>query len=107
MQTIILILYLSSFLLKHTKTLTKKNSLENLTDTAKYFFYMIFQFAKLKGKKKQKQIKIIIEEDQLHELTTDTWRIFQLYFYKNLFNPLSNSKILNDKFLSEKQKKHY
>ena len=58
---------------------------------------MIFQFAKLKGKKKN-QIKIIIAEDQLQELTTYTCGIFQLYFYKNLSNPLSNSKIINDEF---------
>ena len=32
----------------------EKNSRENLTDTAKDFFHMIFQFAKLKVKKKPK-----------------------------------------------------
>ena len=58
---------------------------------------MIFQFAKLKGKKKNIKIKIV--EDQRQELTTDTCGIFQLYFYKNLFNPLSDSKIINDEFL--------
>ena len=40
----------------------------------KDFFHVIFQFAKLKSKKKQ--IKIIIVEDQLQELTTDTRGIF-------------------------------
>ena len=36
---------------------------------------MIFQFAKLKGEKKTP--KIVIPEDQLQELTTDTCGIFQ------------------------------
>ena len=60
---------------------------------------MIFQFAKLRGKKK-KQIKIIIVEDQLQELTTDLCGIFQLYFYKILFKRLSDSKIINNEFLN-------
>ena len=47
---------------------------------------------------------MFIVKDQLQELTTDTWRIFQLYFYKNLFNLLSDSKIINDEFLSKKKK---
>ena len=61
---------------------------------------MIYHFAKLKGQKKQ--MKIIIVEDQLQEFTTDTCEVFQLYFYKNLFNPLGDSKIINDEFLSKK-----
>ena len=41
-------------------------------------------------------------DDQLQELTADTGGIFQLYFYKNLFDPDSNSKIFNDEFLTKK-----
>ena len=44
-------------------------------------------------------MKIILLDDQLQELTTDTCGIFQLYFQKNLFHPASNSKIINDEFL--------
>ena len=33
---------------------------------------------------------------------TDTCGIFQRYFYKNLFDPDSDSKILNDQFLTKK-----
>ena len=43
----------------------------------------------------------MIVEDQLQELTTDTCGIFQLYFYKNIFNPLSDSKTMN--FYQKKQ----
>ena len=44
-------------------------------------------------------MKIIMSDDQLQELTTGTCGIFQLYFYKHLFDPDSDSKILNDEFL--------
>ena len=64
---------------------------------------MIFHFAKLKDQKNQ--IKIIIVEDQLQELITDTCGIFGLYFYENLFNPLSDSKIINDEFQPKTNKK--
>ena len=64
---------------------------------------MIFHFAKLKDQKNQ--IKIIIVEDQLQEFITDTCGIFGLYFYENLFNPLSDSKIINDEFQPKKKKK--
>ena len=47
-------------------------------------------------------MKIILLDDQLQELTTDTCGIFQLYFYKNLFDPVSDSKITDDEFLTKK-----
>ena len=47
-------------------------------------------------------MKIITLDNQLQELTTDTCGIFQLYFYKNLFDPDSDSKMLNDEFLTKK-----
>ena len=47
-------------------------------------------------------MKIILLDDQLQELTTDTCGIFQLYFYKNLFDPVRDSKIIDDEFLTKK-----
>ena len=47
-------------------------------------------------------MKIILLDDQLQELTTDTCGIFQLYFYKNLFDPVRDSKIIDDEFLTQK-----
>ena len=47
-------------------------------------------------------MKIILLDDQLQELTTDTCGIFQLYFHKNLFDPVSDSKIIADEFLTKK-----
>ena len=48
----------------------------------------------------------MIVEDQLQELTTYTCGIFELYFYKNLFNPLSDNKITNDEFLLKKDNRN-
>ena len=47
-------------------------------------------------------MKIILMDDQLLELTIDTCGIFQLYFYKNLFHPVRDSKIIDNEFLTEK-----
>ena len=38
-------------------------------------------------------------DDQLQKIEMDTCGIFQLYFYVNLFTPLKNSLIVNDKKL--------
>ena len=43
-------------------------------------------------------MEIIMLDDQIQELPTDTGRIFQLYFYQNLFDPDSEIKIINDEF---------
>ena len=47
-------------------------------------------------------MKIILLDDQLQELTTDTCGIFQLYFCKNLFDPVRGSKITDDEILTKK-----
>ena len=46
-------------------------------------------------------MEIVLIDDHLQELTTDTCGIFQLYFYKNLFEPSADSKIINDEFLTK------
>ena len=35
-------------------------------------------------------------EDRIQDLESSTFRIFQLYFYENLFNPNENSKNQNE-----------
>ena len=63
----------------------KEKSLKNLTDTAKGFFHLLSEFGKLKKQQQQKkEMKIVLLDDQLQELTTDTCGIFQLYFYKKI-----------------------
>ena len=48
-------------------------------------------------------MKIILLDDQLQGLTTDTCGIFQPYFYKNLFDPVRGSKIIDDEILTKKK----
>ena len=108
-----MLLYLEKFNKKDTKinlvSLTfsiesykkiKGKSLENLTNTAKDFFHLLSEFVKLKNKKKE--MNIILMVDQLRDLTTNTCGIFQLHFCKNLVDPVSDSKIIDDKFLTKK-----
>ena len=75
---------------------TKK---EQLTKTAQDFFHLLHQFTKLK---KSNEMTIIIVENDLKELTSDICGIFQLYFYKNLFDPNTKSKLINHKNLNKK-----
>ena len=44
----------------------------------------------------------MLDDQQLQELTTGACGIFQLYFYKNLFDLVSDSKIIDDEFLTKK-----
>ena len=60
---------------------TKK---EQLTNTSQNFFYLLTEFSKLK---KTKEINILILEHPVQETTGTTCCLFQLYFYKNIFNP--------------------
>ena len=85
-------------------TKVKEKSLDNLTNIARDFFHLLSEFGKLKKQKKKKEMKIILLDDQLQELTTDTSGIFQLCFYKNLFEPFRDSKIIDDEFLTKKNK---
>ena len=88
-----------TFSIKHYEKI-KEKSLDNLTNTAKDFFHLLFEFGKLK--KQKIETKIILLDDQRQELTTDTCGIFQLYFHKNLFDPVRDSKIIDDEFLTKK-----
>ena len=68
-----------------------------LNETATYFFHLFYQFAKLK---KTNKMNIVIVENDLQELTSPTCGVFQLYFYKNLFDPSIRSSILEQKNLN-------
>ena len=62
-----------------------------LSDTARQFFYFIQSFGnKLKLRS---FINIWMVEDRLQDLESSTCSIFQIYFYKNLFDPGEDSKI--------------
>ena len=45
---------------------------------------------------------VVLVDDKIQEIYLDTCGLFQLYFYKNLFELDENSKILNDEHLTKK-----
>ena len=46
-------------------------------------------------------MNLLILEDTIQKLTTSTCGLFQLYLYKNLFDPDEKSKILNHQRLTK------
>ena len=69
----------------------RKGVLSKLTDTAKDLFHLPSKFSKYHN---VKEMTLYTVDDQLQETTSDTCGIFQLYIYKNLFDPLENSQII-------------
>ena len=69
-----------------------------LTETAQNLFHLMEQFAKLKN---SQCMNIIILENRVQDLLTTDCGPFQLYFYKNLFDPEEKSKILHHQKLTK------
>ena len=65
---------------------------DQLTGTAQKFFHLLEQFAKLK---KTHCMNVLVLENSIQDIISPNCREFQLYFYKNLFDPHEKSKILN------------
>ena len=70
---------------------------DQLTDTAQNFFDLLEQFAKLK---KTHCMNVLILENIIQDLISPNCGEFQLYFYKNLFDPDERSKILSHQTLN-------
>ena len=77
----------------------KQTDLSNLSSTAKDLCHLINEYGKTHNLKNE--IKLYLNYDQLQEFATGTCGIFQLYFYKNLFDPLADSQIIHDEKLTE------
>ena len=71
---------------------------DQLTDTAQNFFDLLEQFAKLK---KTHCMNVLILENIIQDLISPNCGEFQLYFYKNLFDPDERSKILSHQTLNK------
>ena len=63
-------------------------------------FHLINEFAELNRIKDQVILHFV--DDQLQNETSDTCGISQLYFNKNLFDPLKKRKMINDDTLTKK-----
>ena len=67
-----------------------KEEIDSLSDTARDFFYFVQAFGiKLKLRS---FVNIWMVEDRIQDLDSATCRVFQLYFYENLFNPTKTAK---------------
>ena len=69
-----------------------------LSETAQNLFHLLEQFAKLK---QSQCMNILILENRVQNLLTSDCGPFQLYFYKNLFNPDEQSKIVQHQKLTK------
>ena len=65
----------------------RKGILSKLTDTAKDLFHLLSKFSKYHN---VKEMTLYAVDNQLQETASDTCGVFQLYFYKNLFDPLED-----------------
>ena len=72
---------------------------DQLTDTGQNFFHLLEQFAKLK---KTHCMNVLILENIIQDLISPNCGEFQLYFYKNLFDPDERSKILSHQTLNKR-----
>ena len=68
-----------------------------LTLTAQDLLHLMNEFGKLH--KIKDIVKVHLVDDQVQKIETDTCGMFQLYFYFNLFMPVENSSIINNKKL--------
>ena len=71
-----------------------------LMTTTQDLLHLMYEFGKL-HKLNNVVVTMHLVDDQLQKIETDTCGIFKLYFYVNLFTPLENSLIVNDKKLSK------
>ena len=76
----------------------RKGVLSKLTDAAKDLFHLLSKFSKYHNVKEMTLYSI---DGQLQQTTSDTCGIFQLYFYKNLFDPLEDSQIIEHEKLTK------
>ena len=67
---------------------------------ARDFFHLLAEFAKVNHL--TNEMTVIMMDDEVQELYSDTWGNFQLYFYKNLMDLDKKSKIINDEKLIKK-----
>ena len=78
--------------------MTSQKTKDQLTDMVQNFFHLLEQFAKLK---KTHCMNVLILEDTIQDLISPNCGKFQLYFYKNLFDPDERSKILSHQTLNK------
>ena len=54
-----------------------------------------------KKNKLKDEVTVHLVDDQLQMIERDTYGMYQIYLYLNLFNPLENSSIVSEKILNK------
>ena len=70
-----------------------------LIKTVQDLFHTMYEFGRVHN---NKIVDILMVDDRLQDLASDTCGIFQLYFYTNLFLPREDSKIVSNTKLAIK-----
>ena len=83
---------------KNYEKLSQKEVLK-LSSMAADLFHLINEFAELNRIKDEVILHFV--DDKLQNKITDTCGIFELYFYKKLFDQLKKHKIINDSKLTK------
>ena len=73
---------------------------KQLKTTTQDLLHLMYEFGRLHNL--DDEITVFSVDDQLQRIDTDTCGIFQIYFYYNLFNPLSESKVIKHKLLTKR-----
>ena len=78
----------------------KIKNTKQLKTTTQDLLHLMYEFGRLHNL--DDEITVFSVDDQLQRIDTDTCGIFQIYFYYNLFNPLSESKVIKHKLLTKR-----
>ena len=77
----------------------KIKNTKQLKTTTQDLLHLMYEFGRLHNL--DDDITVFCVDDQLQRIDTDTCGIFQIYFYYNLFNPLSESQVIKHKLLTK------
>ena len=77
----------------------KIKNTKQLKTTTQDLLHLMYEFGRLHNL--DDEITVFCVDDQLQRIDTDTCGIFQIYFYYNLFNPLSESQVIKHKLLTK------
>ena len=75
--------------------------MNSMRTTAQYLLHVLAEFVRYNNVK-ENEMRLTLVDDELQKIDADIFRKFQLYFYKNLFDPEKNSKILHQEKLTKK-----
>ena len=87
------------------KEYEKIKSMSRLSESTIDLLHLMNEY----GKKHRLNNEVIVPlvDNQLQMIERDTYGMYQIYFYVNLFNPLENSSIINEKSLNKRTIKNY